>query len=53
MTNIKVLGTGCSNCKNTIKLLEAVAQEKGAGISHGIVRNQTEVRERVHHLQFR
>ena len=32
MTNIKVLGTGCSNCKNTIKLLEAVAQEKGVEI---------------------
>ncbi len=29
MTNIKVLGTGCSNCRNTIKLLEAVALEKG------------------------
>ena len=32
MTHIKVLGTGCSNCKNTIKLLEAVAQEKGVAI---------------------
>ena len=32
MTNIKVLGTGCSNCKNTIKLLEAVAHEKGVEI---------------------
>jgi len=32
MTNIKVLGTGCSNCKNTVKLLEAVALEKGVEI---------------------
>lgn len=32
MTNIKVLGTGCSNCRNTITLLEAVAQEKGVEI---------------------
>ncbi|MEX2662355.1 MAG: thioredoxin family protein [Vicinamibacterales bacterium] len=32
MTNIKVLGTGCSNCKNTIKLLEAVAHQKGVEI---------------------
>jgi small redox-active disulfide protein 2 len=32
MTNIKVLGTGCSNCKNTIKLLESVAHEKGVEI---------------------
>jgi small redox-active disulfide protein 2 len=29
MTNIKVLGTGCANCRNTIKLLESVAQEHG------------------------
>lgn len=32
MTNIKVLGTGCANCRNTIKLLEAVALEKGLEI---------------------
>lgn len=32
MKNIKVLGTGCANCKNTIKLLEAVAHEKGVEI---------------------
>lgn len=32
MKDIKVLGTGCSNCKNTIKLLEAVAQEQGVEI---------------------
>lgn len=30
---IKVLGTGCSNCKNTIALIEQVAREKGAAIT--------------------
>lgn len=27
--DIKVLGTGCVNCKNTIALIEQVAQSKG------------------------
>lgn len=31
--NIKVLGTGCSNCKNTIALIEQIAREKGAAIT--------------------
>jgi small redox-active disulfide protein 2 len=31
--DIKVLGTGCSNCKNTIALIEQVAREKGAVIT--------------------
>lgn len=31
--DIKVLGTGCSNCKNTIALIEQVARDKGAAIS--------------------
>ena len=26
---IKVLGTGCANCKTTFKLIEEVAKEKG------------------------
>ncbi len=29
MKNIKVLGTGCANCKTTIKLIEAAAAAKG------------------------
>ncbi|NDU91862.1 MAG: thioredoxin family protein [Ferrovum sp.] len=29
MKNIKVLGTGCANCRNTIALIEQVAQTKG------------------------
>ncbi len=32
MKHIKVLGTGCANCRNTIKLIDAVALEKGAAI---------------------
>jgi len=32
MKNIKVLGTGCSNCKNTIALVETVARERGVEI---------------------
>lgn len=33
MKNIKVLGTGCANCRNTVALVEAVAKEKGVEIS--------------------
>lgn len=29
MKNIKVLGTGCANCKTTLKLIEEVAKTKG------------------------
>lgn len=29
MKNIKVLGTGCANCKNTLKLIDEVAKAKG------------------------
>jgi small redox-active disulfide protein 2 len=32
MKNIKVLGTGCANCKTTMKLIEDVAKEKGVEI---------------------
>lgn len=31
-TQIKVLGTGCANCKATLKLIEEVAAEKGAAV---------------------
>ena len=30
--DIKVLGTGCTNCKNTVALIEQVAQAKGVSI---------------------
>ena len=32
MKNIKVLGTGCANCKTVAKLIAAVAEEKGIAI---------------------
>lgn len=31
--DIKVLGTGCANCKNTIALIEQVAQDKGVAVA--------------------
>lgn len=33
MQDVKVLGGGCANCKNTVKLVEEVAQEKGVSIN--------------------
>jgi small redox-active disulfide protein 2 len=32
MKNVKVLGTGCANCQNTLKLVEEVAKAKGVAI---------------------
>lgn len=32
MKTIKILGTGCANCQNTLKLVEDVAKEKGIEI---------------------
>ena len=32
MKDIKVLGTGCANCKTTVKLIEEVASGKGVQI---------------------
>lgn len=31
--DIKVLGTGCANCKNTIALIEQVARDRGANVT--------------------
>lgn len=31
--DIKVLGSGCTNCKNTVNLIEQVAQAQGVAIS--------------------
>ncbi len=33
MKNIKVLGTGCSKCKNTILLITQVAEQLGVAIN--------------------
>ena len=32
MKNVKVLGTGCANCRNTVALVEQIAREKNAAI---------------------
>ena len=32
MKDVKILGTGCANCKNTLALVEQVAKEKGVQI---------------------
>ena len=32
MKDIKVLGPGCANCKNTTALIERIAEEKGVPI---------------------
>lgn len=32
MKNVKVLGTGCANCKNTADLIQRVATEKSVSI---------------------
>lgn len=31
--DIKVLGTGCANCKNTIALIDQIAKDKGVSIT--------------------
>ena len=35
--DIKVLGTGCANCKNTIALIDQVAKAKGVTVTLGKV----------------
>jgi small redox-active disulfide protein 2 len=32
MLNIKVLGTGCANCRTTLKLIEEAARVKGVAV---------------------
>ena len=41
--DIKVLGTGCANCKNTIALIEQVAQAKGAPVTLSKVEELREI----------
>ncbi|WP_298619382.1 thioredoxin family protein [uncultured Zoogloea sp.] len=33
MKSVKVLGTGCANCRNTVALIEEVAKARGAEIT--------------------
>lgn len=32
MKNIKVLGTGCANCKTTLKLIDEIARAQGVDV---------------------
>lgn len=32
MKEVRVLGTGCANCRTTVRLIEEVAQERGVDI---------------------
>jgi len=32
MKNVKVLGSGCANCRSTVALIEAAARERGVEI---------------------
>jgi len=41
--DIKVLGTGCANCKNTIALIEQVAQAKGVPVTLSKVEELREI----------
>jgi len=41
--DIKVLGTGCANCKTTIALIEQVAQAKGVAVTLSKVEELREI----------
>ncbi len=41
--DIKVLGTGCANCKNTIALIEQIAKVKGVNVSLSKVEELREI----------
>lgn len=43
MKNVKVLGTGCANCRHTVALVEAVAKEKGAEIELEKIENLPDI----------
>ncbi len=43
MKDVKVLGTGCANCRNTVKLIEEVAQSSGVAINLSKVEDMREI----------
>lgn len=43
MKNVKVLGTGCANCKATVKLIEDAAQARGVAIHLEKVENIADI----------
>jgi small redox-active disulfide protein 2 len=43
MKNVKVLGTGCANCKATVKLIEDAARAKGVAVNLEKVENIVDI----------
>ncbi len=43
MKDIKVLGSGCANCKTTLKLIEEVAQARGVAVNLEKVDDMAEI----------
>ena len=43
MRNVKVLGTGCANCKATVKLIEDAARAKGVAVNLEKVENIADI----------
>ncbi|WP_119291890.1 thioredoxin family protein [Azohydromonas sediminis] len=41
--DVKVLGTGCANCRNTIALIEQVARDKGVPVTVAKVEELREI----------
>jgi small redox-active disulfide protein 2 len=43
MKNVKVLGTGCANCKTTVKLIEDMARARGVAVNLEKVENIADI----------
>jgi small redox-active disulfide protein 2 len=43
MKHIKVLGTGCANCKATVKIIEDAARAKGVAVNLEKVENIADI----------
>lgn len=43
MKSIKVLGSGCTNCKRTLELIESTAKAKGVDIELGKVEDIADI----------
>ena len=43
MKNVKVLGTGCANCKATVKLIEDTARARGVAVNLEKVENIADI----------
>ena len=41
--DIKVLGTGCANCKNTVALIEQVAKDKSVAVTLSKVEDMKDI----------